>query len=98
MSTEAGVARRRPRVATEENRTLDTWIFSPLLYRLSYSGKRSETIQNHSDGCQHQGNNIPLGQCCSPAYEEAGVNQEKICSLTLGMEGCDAGPVIGDGL
>ncbi len=25
-------------IAAEQNRTVDTWIFSPLLYQLSYSG------------------------------------------------------------
>ena len=31
-------ARENPGFAAEQNRTVDTWIFSPLLYQLSYSG------------------------------------------------------------
>jgi hypothetical protein len=29
-------------IATDQNRTDDTWIFSPLLYQLSYSGNTSD--------------------------------------------------------
>ena len=32
---------QRVLTAAEQNRTVDTWIFSPLLYQLSYSGSHS---------------------------------------------------------
>ncbi len=38
--------------ATGWNRTNDTWIFSPLLYQLSYSGLSDYYINTHSLLCQ----------------------------------------------
>lgn len=35
-------------LAADQNRTDDTWIFSPLLYQLSYSGVQCGAISNKS--------------------------------------------------
>ena len=38
--------------AQSRNRTSDTWIFSPLLYRLSYLGKSKSVYKEFTPTCQ----------------------------------------------
>ena len=45
--------------ASGRNRTNDTWIFSPLLYQLSYRGK-SETLLNSLNGDPERARTVDL--------------------------------------